>query len=79
MNAVSPGLIATAEVRAQLERARATPKTASAAGGGALNSSGRIAEIEEVASLVAFLASDRAGAISADNLRIDSGSSECTS
>ena len=38
---------------------------------------GRLAEIDEVASLVAFLASDRAGYINAANLRIDGGASDC--
>lgn len=79
VNVVSPGLIATAEVRAQLARAKAAPEANPSAAGGALNPGGRVAEIEEVASLVAFLASDRAGAINAANLRIDGGSSECAS
>ncbi len=79
VNVVSPGLIGTAEVRARLERAEAAPQADRSAAGGALNSRGRVAEIEEVASLVAFLASDRAGAINAANLRIDGGSSECAS
>lgn len=78
VNVVSPGLIATAEVKAQIER------QAERAGGerspfAAMleNPSGRMSEIEEVASLVAFVASERAGTINGANLRIDGGATDC--
>lgn len=84
VNIVSPGLIATAEVKASFMR-RAQKK-----GWGddwdtvqrlALkemfdNPTQRIAEVEEVADLVTFLASERAGYINAANLRIDGGSTD---
>jgi NAD(P)-dependent dehydrogenase (short-subunit alcohol dehydrogenase family) len=41
------------------------------------NPIGRMAEIEEVASLVAYLASERSGAINGTNIRIDGGASDC--
>ena len=40
------------------------------------NPTQRIAEVKEVADLVAFLASERAGYINASNLRIDGGSTD---
>ena len=84
VNVVSPGLIATAEVKASFMR-RAEKK-----GWGddwdtvqrhALremfdNPTQRIAEVAEVADLVAFVASERAGYINASNLRIDGGSTD---
>jgi 3-oxoacyl-[acyl-carrier protein] reductase len=76
VNVVSPGLIATAEVKAQLERQSERgdggPFAAMLA-----NPSGRMSEIDEVASLVAFVASDRAGTINGANLRIDGGATDC--
>jgi NAD(P)-dependent dehydrogenase (short-subunit alcohol dehydrogenase family) len=35
---------------------------------------GRIARVEDVGALVAFLASERAGFINAQNIRVDGGS-----
>ena len=84
VNIVSPGLIATAEVKASFMR-RAEKK-----GWGddwevvqrqALkemfdNPTQRIAEVAEVADLVAFLASERSAYINASNLRIDGGSTD---
>jgi len=84
VNIVSPGLIATEEVKASFMR-RAEKK-----GWGddwdtvqrkALkemfdNPTQRIAQVEEVADLVAFLASERAGYINAANFRIDGGSTD---
>ncbi len=75
VNLVSPGLIATAEVKQQLARSTAD------AGGRWVNKLldnpiGRMAEIEEVASLVAYLAGERSGAINGANLRIDGGASD---
>lgn len=84
VNLVSPGLVATDEVRLHLRR------RAQAKGWGeewetiqrsALRemtgaSTGRIVEVDEVASLVAFLASERAGAIHGTQIRIDGGASE---
>jgi NAD(P)-dependent dehydrogenase (short-subunit alcohol dehydrogenase family) len=81
---VSPGIIATQEVRATLER-RAEKK-----GWGSdwesigreasrdifPNPTGRIAEIEEVASLVAFVASAPASYINGANLRVDGGAAD---
>ena len=40
------------------------------------NPSGKIAEVEEVASLVAYLASTWSGAINGTNVRIDGGASD---
>jgi 3-oxoacyl-[acyl-carrier protein] reductase len=78
VNLVSPGLIATAEVKAQMERAEKRADGKPGPFGALLESpSGRISEVEEVASLVAFVASDRAGTINGANLRIDGGASEC--
>jgi len=78
VNLVSPGLIATAEVKEQLARS-----TADAAGRWANklldNPIGRMAEIAEVAGLVAYLASERAGAINGANLRVDGGAADCAS
>ncbi len=79
VNLVSPGLIATAEVKAQMAR------RSEAAGGDSAdwarglldNPIGRMAEIEEVASLVAYLAGERSGAINGANLRVDGGAADC--
>ncbi len=81
VNTVSPGLIATDEVRAMLERTAereglaGTPAEMERAAIERIapNPIGRAARTEEVAALVAFLASDRAGYIHGQNLRIDGG------
>lgn len=81
VNTVSPGLIRTAEVEAgyqamakrkgwgddwqAIERQIATSEFP--------NPCGRIATREEVADLVAFIASPRAGFINGENIRIDGG------
>lgn len=82
VNTVSPGLILTDEVKAAY-----TLKAQRKSWGSTWpdiekaivehdfpNLSGRIATREEVADLVCFLASDRAGFINAQNLRVDGGS-----
>lgn len=61
VNLVSPGLIATEEVLAHLERRG--------------ESTDGVAAIDDVASAVAFLVSDRGAAINAANLRVDCGRS----
>jgi NAD(P)-dependent dehydrogenase (short-subunit alcohol dehydrogenase family) len=81
VNTVSPGLIATDEVRAMLEQTADRDGIAgsdearerAAIARIAPNPIGRAARTEEVAALVAFLASDRAGYIHGQNLRIDGG------
>jgi 3-oxoacyl-[acyl-carrier protein] reductase len=81
VNLVSPGLIRTPEVEASFrDRARAQnlPDTWEAiermiVSGQFPNPMGRIATREEVADLVAFLASDRAAFINGQNIRIDGG------
>jgi 3-oxoacyl-[acyl-carrier protein] reductase len=82
VNTVSPGLTRTAEVEAQY-RARARRKgwgeswpeiEAAIMAEGPSNPLGRIARVEEVADLVLFLASERAGFINGQNIRIDGGS-----
>ena len=85
MNLVSPGMIATAEVRAHFMQLAKKHDWGEDWGeiqkrameGRFENPTGRISEIEEVAALVAFVASERAGSINATNLRIDGGSSDC--
>jgi 3-oxoacyl-[acyl-carrier protein] reductase len=81
---VSPGIIATAEVKQSFMR-RAERKgwgsdwetiQQKALGDMFANPTGRFAEIEEVADLVTFVASERAGYINATNLRIDGGASD---
>jgi NAD(P)-dependent dehydrogenase (short-subunit alcohol dehydrogenase family) len=85
VNVVSPGIIATKEVKAAFLR-RAQKKgwgddwetiQKNAQSEMFANPTGRIAEIEEVASLVAFVASERAGYINGTNLRIDGGATDC--
>ena len=81
VNTVSPGLIATDEVRAMIDRMAEREGFAGdeqarerfAIERMAPNPVGRAARTEEVAALVAFLASDRAGYIHGQNLRIDGG------
>ncbi len=84
VNLVSPGIIATREIKETLQR-RAEKK-----GWGSdwdsiqreasrevfANPTGRIAKIEEVASLVAFVASGPASYINGANLRVDGGASD---
>lgn len=78
VNLVSPGLIATTEVKEQMaRRAEKNEGERSWASGLLDNPIGRMAEVEEVASLVTYLASERAGAIHGTNVRIDGGSSDC--
>jgi NAD(P)-dependent dehydrogenase (short-subunit alcohol dehydrogenase family) len=85
VNLVSPGIIATAEVKAMFMR-RAEKEgwgddwaeiQRKAARELFDNPTGRIAEVEEVASLVAFVASERAGYINGAHYRIDGGASDC--
>lgn len=81
VNLVSPGLIRTPEVEASFrKRARAQnlPETWDAIEAMIVasqfpNPLGRIATREEVADLVVFLASNRAGFINGQNIRIDGG------
>ena len=68
VNLVSPGMIATTEVKESM-KGRSVE--------GLDNPIGRMAEIEEVASLVAYLAGERSGAINAANLRVDGGAADC--
>jgi 3-oxoacyl-[acyl-carrier protein] reductase len=84
VNLVNPGLIATAEVKEQMARRRAesdgpNEQTGRNSWARALldNPIGRMAEIEEVASLVAYLAGERSGAINGANLRVDGGAADC--
>jgi NAD(P)-dependent dehydrogenase (short-subunit alcohol dehydrogenase family) len=85
VNVVSPGIIATKEIEA-LFRKRARERgwgddwdEIQRRGAQELfdNPSGRLAEVEEVASLVAFVASERAGYINGTQLRIDGGAADC--
>ena len=85
VNLVSPGIIATAEVKETFLRRAERRGWGSdwetvqrrAAGEMLANPAGRFAETDEVADLVAFVASQRAGYINATNLRIDGGASDC--
>jgi NAD(P)-dependent dehydrogenase (short-subunit alcohol dehydrogenase family) len=78
VNLVNPGLIATAEVKEQMARRGEDGKSGRGSWAGGLldNPIGRMAEVEEVASLVAYVASERAGAINAATLRVDGGASD---
>lgn len=90
VNLVSPGLIATAEVidMARKRGARETWPEAADVNPAALlrrlaasdmpNPVGRIATVDEVGDLVAFLASARAGFINGQNIRIDGGAVDVT-
>jgi len=80
VNLVSPGILATAEVLAGLERRGrregiddASQLEAHAARHWFKNAVGRLGRPEEVGELVAFLASDRAAFINGANLCIDGG------
>lgn len=84
VNLVSPGVIATEEVKQSL-LARAREKglgedwpAAERLASRELfpNPCGRLAEIDEVASLVAFVVSEPAGYINGANLRIDGGAAD---
>lgn len=81
-NTVSPGIVVTAGVeafyRAEAD-ARGWGSSWSDIEAGVLrevlpNSAGRLGRVEEIADLVAFLASPRAGYITGANFRIDGGS-----
>ena len=84
VNVVSPGVIGTSEVKAML-RSRAQKRgygdddeALSRAAAEVFDSPlGRIAELEEVASVVAFLASTQAAYINGANIRVDGGASDC--
>ena len=84
VNVVSPGLIATEEVKAHFMR-RAAEKgwgdDWESAQRGALremsgDAPGRVAEVEEVGCLVAYLAGEPAAAINGANFRIDGGATD---
>jgi NAD(P)-dependent dehydrogenase (short-subunit alcohol dehydrogenase family) len=84
VNTVSPGLIRTAELSAYLAQ-RAARKgwegdsdAIEARGVAELTGSaiGRMARVEEVAALIAFLVSEQAGYIHGANLRIDGGATD---
>ena len=81
VNTVSPGLIKTAEVEQSYQR-RAQKKGWPTEGVSLEenivqhdfpNPSGRLATREDIADLVAFLASPRAGFINGQNIRVDGG------
>jgi len=84
VNLVSPGIIATKEVVAHaMQRAKRQGwgDDWESAKQGILkemfpNPTGRLAEVSEVADLVVFVASERAGYINATNLRIDGGATD---
>ena len=84
VNLVSPGLIRTAEVE-EMYRARAAREgwgddwdaiATRVAATEMPNPTGRVAEIAEVADLVCFLASPRAGFITGTNVRVDGGATD---
>ena len=84
-NTISPGILATAEVRAMVERRAERegwsgdwPELERQAASDFLpNPCGRLGRLEEVGALVAFLASDLAGYINGADIRIDGGSADC--
>jgi NAD(P)-dependent dehydrogenase (short-subunit alcohol dehydrogenase family) len=84
VNLVSPGLIRTAEVE-EMYRAKAAREgwgddwgviASRIAASEMPNPTGRVAEIAEVADLVCFLASPRAGFITGVNVRVDGGATD---
>ena len=84
VNVVSPGVIGTREVKAMLlrqakKRGWGEDEDAIARAAAELFDSplGRIAEVEEVAAVVAFVASNQAGYINGSNIRVDGGASDC--
>lgn len=86
VNCVSPGIIATAEIRELYER-RAIEKGLPSdwpsleqqiVRGDMPNPSGVVGTPEDIGELVAFLASDRARYINGANIRIDGGASDAT-
>jgi len=79
VNLVSPGLIATAEVKEQMARSAQREGDSDKRWAAALldNPIGRMAEIDEVASLVAYLAGELSGAVNGANLRVDGGAADC--
>lgn len=85
VNVVSPGMLATAEVRASLERRAAKEGWGDdwdeierrASRDFMPNPTGRLGRVEEVGHLVAFLAGEHAGYINGSNLRIDGGTADC--
>lgn len=85
VNCVSPGLIATAEIREMMRRQaeKAGEPTdwpslekKAASEGMLANPAGIVADPEDIGHLVAFLASDRARYVNAANLRIDGGAAD---
>jgi len=84
VNCISPGIIATAEIRERFERR--AEKAGEPTDWGSLqkqiardfmpNPSGIVGDPEDIGHLVAFLASDRARYINAANLRIDGGAAD---
>ena len=86
VNCISPGIIATAEIRARFEeqaRRHGEPTDwaslqAKAAREFMPNPTGLIADPEDIGHFVAFLASDKARYINAANLRIDGGAGDST-
>ncbi|MDH4144059.1 MAG: SDR family oxidoreductase [Acidimicrobiia bacterium] len=84
VNLVSPGLVATAEVRAWLTRMAAergwgddwNEIARRAAAEVMPNPAGRVAEPEDVGALVAYLCSPQAALINGTNLRIDGGGAD---
>lgn len=86
VNCVSPGIIATAEIREMLAKQaerRGDPTDwasleKAAARDFMPNPTGILAEPEDIGHLVAFLASEKARYINAANLRIDGGAADST-
>lgn len=85
VNLVSPGMIATREVKAMMlsrGRKKGWGDDWEVVQRKALdemfpNPCGRLADVDEVGRLVAFLASEHAGYINGANIRIDGGASDC--